>query len=72
MYIYVSETFANEFYSVYFIGNLNSPAPHQAFRCNLGSIMITFESVCKKLSTLDVEASMGHDGFHPKLLRHAR
>ena len=31
----MSETFANEFSSVYFTGNLNSLAPHQAFCCNL-------------------------------------
>ena len=54
--------------SVYFTGNLSSPAPHQAFCGNLGSIVITYESVCKRLSTLDVEASMGPDGFNPKLL----
>ena len=31
----MSETFADEFSSVYFIGNLRSPAPHQAFCGNL-------------------------------------
>ena len=49
-------------------GNLSSPAPHQTFCGDLGSIVITYESVCKRLSTLDVEASMGPDGVHPKLL----
>ena len=39
----MSETLANAFY---FSGNLNSPAPHQAFCGNLGSIN---ESVCKSL-----------------------
>ena len=64
----ISETFVNEFSSVYFTGNWSFPAPHQASCGNLGSIVITNESVCKRLSTLDVEASMGSDGFHPKLL----
>ena len=65
----MSDTFANEFFSVYFTGNLSSPSPHQASCCgNLGSIVITYESVCRRLSTLNVEASMGLDGFHPKLL----
>ena len=64
----MSETFANEFSFVYFTGNFRSPAPHQVFCGSLGSIVITYESVCKSLSTLDVEASAGPDGFHPKLL----
>ena len=64
----MSESLANEFSFVYFTGNLNSPAPHQVFCDNLVSIVITYESVCKRLSTFDVEASMGPDGFHPKLL----
>ena len=64
----MSETFTNEFSSVYFTGNLNSPAVHQALCGKLGSIVIINESVCWSLSILDVEASMGPDGFHPKLL----
>ena len=67
----MSETFANKFCSVYFTRNLNSPAPHQAFCDDLESIVmhvITYEYVCNRLLTLDVEASMGPDGFHPKLL----
>ena len=64
----MSETFANEFSSVYFTSNLNSPVPQRVFCGDLGSIVITFESVSKMLSTFDVEASMGPDGFHPKLL----
>ena len=50
------ETFANVLSYVYFTRNLNSPAPHQAFCGNFRSIVITYESVCKRLSTLDVEA----------------
>ena len=54
---------------VYFTGNLSSPAPHQAFCGNLGSIVITYESVCRRLLTLDIEAiTQGSDGFRPKLL----
>ena len=36
----------------------------------LDKIVITYHahSVCERLSTLDVEATMGPDGFHPKLL----
>ena len=64
----VSETFANELSYFYFTANLSSPSPHQAFCGNLGSVVITYESVCKRLLSLDVEASMGPDGFHPKLL----
>ena len=30
--------------------------------------MITYEYVYKRLSNLDIEPSMGPDGFHPKLL----
>ena len=63
----MSETFANECSFVYFTGNLNFPS-HQAFCCNLGSIVITYESFCKRLSTLNIAARMGPDGFHPKLL----
>ena len=59
----MSMTFANEFYSVYFTGKLNSLALYQAFCGNLGSFVITYKSVCKRLSTLDVEASMGPNGF---------
>ena len=47
----VSETFANEFSYVYFTENLFSPAFHKAFCCNLGSIVISYESVCKRLAT---------------------
>ena len=57
----MSETFAIKFSSVYLTGNFSFPAPHQAFYGNYGS-------VCRRLSTLDVEGSMGPDGFHPKLL----
>ena len=64
----MSETFADEFSSVYFIGNLNFPASHQTFCGNLGSILVTYESICKRLSTLDIEASMGPDSFHYNLL----
>ena len=41
----MSETFANEFSSVYFIENLGSSALHQAFCGNLGLIMVTYESI---------------------------
>ena len=61
----MSDTFAKKFSSVYFVGNFNSPAP-QAFCGNLRSIVITYESVCKRLSIHDVEARL--DGFHSKLL----
>ena len=44
------ETFADEFSSVYFTGNLSSHVPYQAFCGNLGSILITYESACKRLS----------------------
>ena len=64
----MSDTFAKKFSSVYFVGNFNSPAPHQAFCGSLGLIVITCESVCKRLSTVDVEASMRPGGFQPKLL----
>ena len=64
----MSETSVNDISSVYFIENLNSHAPHQAFCGNLLKIVIPYEFVCKRLSTLDVEASMGPDGFHTKLL----
>ena len=47
---------------------MNSPAPRQAFCGNLRSIVITYEYVCERLSTFDIEASMGPDDFHPKLL----
>ena len=47
---------------------MSSPAPHQAFCGKSGSIVITYEFVCKLLSILDVEVGMGPDGFHPKLL----
>ena len=46
----------------------SSLAPHKTVCDNLGSIVITYGSVSKRLLTLDVEASMGPDGFHPKLL----
>ena len=64
----MSETFSNRFYFVYFTGNLSSPAPHQEFCGNLESFVIPYESVCKKLSTLDVADTIRPDGFHPKLL----
>ena len=64
----MSETMAKKFSSVYFARNFNYPAPHQAFCGNLWSTMITYESACKTLSTLDIEASIGPHGFHPKLL----
>ena len=64
----ISETFANRFSSVYFTGSLNSSALRQAFCGNMGSIVITYECVCKRISSLDVEASMEHDGFHHTLL----
>ena len=63
----MSEMLGNEFSSVYFTGNLNSASPHQAFCGNLESIVINYESVCKGLSTLDVEATIEHDGFPPLL-----
>ena len=56
----MSETFANEISSEYFT--------LQAFCGNLGSIVITYESDYRRLSTLDIEASMKPDGFHLKLL----
>ena len=37
-------------YSVRFTGNLNSPAPDQAFYGNLGSIVITYEYVGRRLA----------------------
>ena len=61
----MSETFANEISSVYFTGPLGSPALHQEFCGNLESTVITYKSVCKRLSTLDVEVSMEPDGFYP-------
>ena len=57
----ISFTFVNEFSYVYFTGNLSFLAPYQAFCGNLGSIVITYESFFKRLSTLDVEASMRPD-----------
>ena len=64
----MSETFTDDFSSVYFTGNVNSPAVHQVFCGNWRSVVTTYESVFKRLSTLDVASSMGPDGFHPKLL----
>ena len=51
----MSETFANEISSEYFT--------LQAFCGNLGSIVVTYESDYRRLSTLDIEASMKPDGF---------
>ena len=64
----MSETFANEFSSVYFTGPLGSPALHQEFCGNLESTVITYKSVCKRLSTIAVEDDMKPNVFHSKFL----
>ena len=54
---------------MYVTDPLDDPAPHQTFNGCLSTINITFESVCKLVSSLDAEASMGPDEIHPKLIR---
>ena len=61
------KNFTNEFSSVYFTRNLNSPAPHQGFCNNLKSIVFTLLNLFLRGYQL-LTMKLGPDDFDPTLL----
>ena len=67
--IIMGERFADGFSSVYSTAPLDNPANHQTYDGFLDSVHISLQSISNRLSSLDVETSMGPDGLHPRLLK---
>ena len=65
----MAELFASSFFSVYTTQDLNAPFPHQVSDATIDDVEITLEDVRVRLSSLDVNSSMGPDGFHPYILK---
>ena len=65
----MAELFASSFSSVYTTRVPYAPFPHQISDASINDVEITIEDVRARLSSLDVNSSMGPDGLHPCLLK---
>ena len=65
----MAEILAAGFSSVYTTHELSAPFPHQQSVAPINDILLTFDDVKNRLSSLDAYSSMGPDGLHPCLIK---